>query len=66
MSHDFEQEHDYEYRYQVTRQGQKVGWFEAEWHGAARGEIHHPDSWTRVHLAPLNDWMQHCMRVALR
>ena len=43
MSHDSEQEHDYEYRYQITRHGQKVGWFEAEWHGAARWEIHHPD-----------------------
>jgi len=33
----------YEYRYQVTRDGRKVGWVEAEYHGPAVWEVRHPD-----------------------
>ena len=33
----------YEYRYQITRNGQKVGWAEAEFHGVATWEVHHPE-----------------------
>jgi hypothetical protein len=33
----------YEYRYQVTRDGHKVGWVEAEFHGPAIWEVTHPD-----------------------
>ena len=25
----------YEYRYQITRNGKRVGWIEADWHGPA-------------------------------
>jgi hypothetical protein len=32
----------YEYRYQVTRNGTKVGWVQAEFHGLAIWEISHP------------------------
>ena len=32
----------YVYRYQVTRDGTKVGWVEAEFHGRAIWEISHP------------------------
>ncbi len=33
----------YEYRYQVIRDGRKVGWVEAEFHGRAIWQISHPD-----------------------
>ena len=33
---------DLEYRYQVTKDGQRVGTVEAEFHGQARWEIHDP------------------------
>jgi hypothetical protein len=37
-------DHDYfKYRYQVTKQGQRVGSIEAEYHGRAVWVIDHPD-----------------------
>jgi hypothetical protein len=33
----------YEYRYQVTKNGQRVGSLEAEYHGRAIWTIDHPD-----------------------
>ena len=32
-----------EYRYQVTKNGVRVGSVEAEWHGRAEWSIDHPD-----------------------
>ena len=32
----------YEYRYQITRNGRRVGWIEAEFHGPAVYEIDDP------------------------
>ena len=33
----------FEYRYQVTRNGVRVGSVSAEWHGRAEWSIDHPD-----------------------
>jgi hypothetical protein len=32
----------YEYRYQITRNGRRVGWIEAEFHGPAVWEVDDP------------------------
>jgi hypothetical protein len=32
----------YEYRYQVTRDGMRVGWVTAQFHGRAVWDIQHP------------------------
>jgi hypothetical protein len=32
----------YEYRYQITRNGRRVGWIEAEFHGPAVWELDDP------------------------
>jgi L-alanine-DL-glutamate epimerase-like enolase superfamily enzyme len=34
---------NFEYRYRITRNGEPVGWAEAEWHGAAVWSIEHSD-----------------------
>jgi hypothetical protein len=31
-----------EYRYRITKNGEQVGWAEAEFHGAARWQVEHP------------------------
>ncbi|GAC1313769.1 MAG: hypothetical protein NVSMB2_02220 [Chloroflexota bacterium] len=33
----------FEYRYQVTKNGERVGTVQAEWHGRADWQIAHPD-----------------------
>ena len=33
----------FEYRYQVTKNGERVGTVEAEYHGQAQWTINHPD-----------------------
>ena len=56
----------YEYRYQVTRNGHKVGWAEAEFHGVAIWEVNHPEFVDPANHGPWSTSTKQCTRAASR